>query len=81
MLCFDTLTNNLILILVFLDQTSKGMFLLYLLELAETAYLKVYGNYPEDLFHVKKIPLFQRFQTSYGRGLADICIYVSTMRK
>ena len=49
MLCFDTLTNNLILILVFLDQTSKGMFLLYLLELAETAYLKVYGNYPEEL--------------------------------
>ena len=32
-------------ILVFLDETSEGMFLLYLLELAETAYLKVYGNY------------------------------------
>ena len=48
-LCFDTLTNNLTLILVFLDETSEGMFLLYLLELAETTYLKVYGNYPEKI--------------------------------
>ena len=50
----DTLTNSLILILVFLDETSEVIFLLYLLELAETAYLKVYGNYPKELLHVKK---------------------------
>ena len=62
-LCFDTLTKNLILILVFLDDMSEGMFLLLLLKLEETAYLKVYGNYPEELFHVKKILLFQGFQT------------------
>ena len=53
-LCFDTLTNSLILILVFLDETSEVIFLLHLLELAETAYLKVYGNYPEELLHVQK---------------------------
>ena len=58
-LCFDTLTNNLILILVSLDQTSEGMFLLHLLEIAETAYFKVYGNYPEELFHVKSSPVLR----------------------
>ena len=63
-LCFDTLTNNLTLILVFLDETSEGMFLLYLLELAKTAYLKAYGNYPVELFHVKKFSSSKGFRRS-----------------
>ena len=77
-LCFDTLTNNLIHILVFLDETSEGMFLLYLLELAETAYLKVYGNYLEELFHVKKLSCSKDFRRSMVEALQ---IYVCIMRK
>ena len=71
-LCFDTLTKNLTLALVFLDETSEAMFLLYLLELAETAHLKVYGNYPEALFHVK----------DFRRSMVEVLqIYVCIMRK
>ena len=56
----------------FLDETSEGMFLLYLLELAETAHLKVYGNYPEALFHVK----------DFRRSMVEVLqIYVCIMRK
>ena len=77
-LCFDTLTNNLTLLLVFLDETSEGMFLLYLLELAETAYLKVYGNYPQELFRVKKFSCSKDFRRSMVKVLQ---IYVCIMRK
>ena len=77
-LCFVTLTNNVTLILVFLDETSEGMFLLYLLELAETAYLKVYRNYPEALFHVKKFSCSKDFRRSMVEVLQ---IYVCIMRK
>ena len=74
-LCFGTLTNNLTLILVFLDETSEGMFLLYLLELAETAYLKVYGNYPEEVFHVKKFSCSKDVRRSMVEVL-QIYIYI-----
>ena len=40
------------------------MFLLYLLELAKTAYLKAYGNYPVELFHVKKFSSSKGFRRS-----------------
>ena len=56
--------HNLTLVLVFLDETSKGMFLLYLLELAETGYLRVYGNCPVELFHVKKFSSSKDFRRS-----------------
>ena len=77
-LCFDTLTNNLILILVFLDETSEDMFLLYLQELTETTYLKVYGNYPEELFHVKNFSCSKDFRRSL---VVVLQIYVGIMRK
>ena len=79
-LCFDTLTNNLTLLLVFLDETCEGIFLLYLLELAETVYLKVYGNYSR-VIPFEKILLFQGFQTQYGRGTADICMHNEKVNK
>ena len=63
-LCFDTLTNSLIFILVFLHDMSEGMFLLHLSKLAETAYLKVYGNYPEELFHMRKFSCSKDFRNS-----------------
>ena len=65
-------------VMVFLDETSKDMFLLYLLELAETAYLKVYGNYPEELFHVKKFSCSKDFWYSMVEMLQ---IYVCIMKK
>ena len=74
-LCFDTLTKNLTLILVFLDDMSEGMFLLHLLKLAETAYLKVYGNYPEELFHVKKFSCSKDFRRSMVEVL-QIYVYM-----
>ena len=77
-LTFHTLTNNLILILIFLDETSKGMFLYHLLEIEETAYLKVYGNYPDELFHVKKFSCSKGFRRSMVEVLQ---IYVCIMRK
>ena len=63
-LCFDTLTSNLIFNLVFLDETSKGMFILYLWELAETAHLKEYAYYPEELLSVKKMSCSTDFRRS-----------------
>ena len=77
-LYFDTLTDNLIINLVFLDETSEGMFSLYLLELVETAYLKIYGNYPEELFSVKKFSCSMDFRRSMVEVLQ---IYVRIMRK
>ena len=77
-LYFDTLTNDLILILVFLDETSEGVFLLCLLELAETPHLKVYGNYPEELFHMKKFSCSKDFRSSMVEVFQ---IYVCIMRK
>ena len=62
-------------VMVFLDETSKDMFLLYLLELAETAYLKVYGNYPEELFHVKKFSCSKDFRRSMVEVL-QIYVYM-----
>ena len=73
-LCFDTLRNNLILILVFVDETREGLFLS--IGISRVAYLKVYGSYPEELFHV-----FQGFQTQYGRGIADICMHNERVNK
>ena len=77
-LYFDTLTDNLIINLVFLDETSEGMFSLYLLELVETAYLKIYGNYPKELFSVKKFSCSMDFRRSMVEVLQ---IYVRIMRK
>ena len=51
------------------------MFLLYLLELAETVYLKVYGNYAEELFHVKKFPCSKHFRRSMVEVL-QIYVYM-----
>ena len=65
-------------VFVFLDEASEGMLLLYLLELVETAYLKVYGNYPEELFHVKKFSCSKDFRRSMVEVLQ---IYVCIMRK
>ena len=54
------------------------MFLLYLLELAERAYLKVHGNHPEELFSVKKFTWSTDFRLSMVEVLQ---IYVYIMRK
>ena len=54
------------------------MFLLYQLELAKTAYLSVYGNYPEELFNVKKFSC----STDFRRSMAEVLeTYVCIMRK
>ena len=75
---FDSLTNILILILVFLDETSEDMFLLCLLQLAKTAYSKAYGNYLEELFHVKNFFCSKDFR----RNMVEVLrIYVCIMRK